>query len=616
MASLQFPSDQPGIPFDRLVAVLGRASDFVRHTNGMNPVILSYRFETSRPADAELFSPWIHSGWRPFGADEKNVILNALQRFSDVANIKFTPATSGADADISFGVVDLPYNGEAGARWNEWRDWEWDAYAVFAKSAPFAPNGVLRNDYQNVNIALALHEIGHTMSLIHPGPYDVAGPPGPGPYLPRREDNFKFSVMSYNENPDGKFRPTELMLYDVAALQSRFGANLSHRVGNDVYTAPTNNTLDVIWDAGGRDLISAGASELPARIDLNAARFSSLASPDDIVIAYNVIIEDAAGGSGKDRIIGNQFDNRLRGNGGNDLLVGNGGDDWLDGGKGLDDLRGGRGNDTYVVDVKNEIKPLFSDEGIDTVRTSLSYVLGPQQENLVLLGKLDSTGTGNATSNRLLGNVGQNLLEGRDGDDWLDGGPGRDDLRGGAGDDNYVIDDANDIRKLVGDPGTDSVFSSIHYSLGRQQERLLFTGNASLRGAGNDSPNLLKGNRGSNTLSGLGGDDVIDGGLGRDVLIGGPGDDVFRFSTMFGAGNIDEIRDFHGSEAAGGDLISLDTSVFLQASLGETVLYDASAGSLSYDQDGIGTNHQPIIFAFFTATNAPIVLVAEDFVFA
>ena len=79
-----------------------------------------------------------------------------------------------------------------------------------------------------------LHEIGHGMTLKHPGNYGG----DEGPFLGKAEENNKYSVMSYKDNPDSGELAGHLMLYDVAVLQSRFGANLDYRTGDDVYTAP------------------------------------------------------------------------------------------------------------------------------------------------------------------------------------------------------------------------------------------------------------------------------------------------------------------------------------------------------------------------------------------
>ncbi|MGJ3629135.1 M10 family metallopeptidase C-terminal domain-containing protein [Sphingomonas sp. MMS24-JH45] len=65
-------------------------------------------------------------------------------------------------------------------------------------------------------------------------------------------------------------------------------------------------------------------------------------------IANGVVIENATGGSGNDKLVGNDVANTLKGNAGKDLLVGGLGDDRLEGGVGTDWLNGGAGNDTLV----------------------------------------------------------------------------------------------------------------------------------------------------------------------------------------------------------------------------------------------------------------------------
>jgi serralysin len=59
----------------------------------------------------------------------------------------------------------------------------------------------------------------------------------------------------------------------------------------------------------------------------------------NISIAYNTVIENAAGGSARDYLVGNHVGNVLNGGGGNDVLNGLGGDDTLIGGAGADEFR-------------------------------------------------------------------------------------------------------------------------------------------------------------------------------------------------------------------------------------------------------------------------------------
>ncbi|MBX9605385.1 MAG: FG-GAP-like repeat-containing protein [Gammaproteobacteria bacterium] len=156
------------------------------------------------------------------------------------------------------------------------------------------------------------------------------------------------------------------------------------------------------------------------------------------------------GDAGNDSLVGGAGDDRLAGGTGADLLDGGAGDDQLDGGDGRDDLRGGTGDDRYLPDDPREIAVGRLDPGIDEVRVSFSYTLGPHQERLVLLGGAALNGTGNGRDNHLLGNTAANRLLGGAGDDRLDAGAGHDHLDGGAGADRLLGGAGNDV--LVYDP--------------------------------------------------------------------------------------------------------------------------------------------------------------------
>ena len=71
-----------------------------------------------------------------------------------------------------------------------------------------------------------------------------------------------------------------------------------------------------------------------------------------------------------------------------------------------------------------------------------------------------------------MGNSGNNLLQGFDGNDTLNGGLGVDTLVGGLGNDSYYIDNVGDVITELAGEGTDTVYSSINFSLGSTLENL------------------------------------------------------------------------------------------------------------------------------------------------
>jgi Ca2+-binding RTX toxin-like protein len=136
------------------------------------------------------------------------------------------------------------------------------------------------------------------------------------------------------------------MLYDVAALQSLYGANAAASAGNDTYAFPARPVIETLWDAGGIDTLAAASLAGASRIDLREGRYSSIGDygfkdngtwtesipgwysgtlptygADNVAIAYGTVIENAVGGSGADILIGNNAANSLTGGAGADRFV-------------------------------------------------------------------------------------------------------------------------------------------------------------------------------------------------------------------------------------------------------------------------------------------------------
>src|SRR5689334_7968105 len=134
-------------------------------------------------------------------------------------------------------------------------------------------------------------------------------------------------------------------------------------------------------------------------------------------------------------------------------VTGTNNNDVLGGVAGSDSLNGLFGDDIYYVGAGDTIA---DPGGVDTVRCTVSWVLGDGLENLELLSGAVS-GTGNFLNNTITGNSGNNLL---------DGGAGADTLIGGAGNDSYFLDSGADTVAENPGEGIDTVFVSFNYSLG------------------------------------------------------------------------------------------------------------------------------------------------------
>jgi hypothetical protein len=304
----------------------------VWHNSTQPALQITYKFEITQPADQ-----WnVFTGWTPFTDAEKAAVRSVLAEYSTFLNVTFTEVgATTLDPDVNFGRVNMSAaeSGIGGYSYSYVTDGQG---LVTSKSLDgFA---VFNNQDSTIERNTILHEMGHAMTMKHPGNYDAGGGNAPGPYLPSYLDNNKYTVMSYYANPGNGARSDHLMLYDIAALQARFGANLSYRTGNDVYTGPQGN-IQAIWDAGGSDTIDGSKYTTALKIDLRDGFFSSLGKTDNLAIAYGVIIENGKGGAAADSIVGNQWNNVLSGGAGNDTISG---------GAGNDTLAGGAGNDRFV----------------------------------------------------------------------------------------------------------------------------------------------------------------------------------------------------------------------------------------------------------------------------
>lgn len=506
------------------------------------PVELSYTFLDSATTTS---SPRGDKGIVSFNSEQRSAALQSLQSWADLANIKFTEASTGGRLTFA------NYTQFAdGSQAND------QAYAYLPGSHKAA--GSMWFNYNMANVRAPehyeygrqtlTHELGHALGLSHPGNYNsgngVISYTASAPYV---EDSRQYTLMSYwsetntGANFYGHYAVAPL-LHDITAIQRLYGANMSTRTGNTVYGFGSNTGRDyytalsssdalifAVWDAGGNDTLNFSGYKQDQQINLNAQSFSSVGGlRGNVSIALGVVIENAIAGAGNDTLVGNAAANSLRGNEGNDRLYGHDGNDTLYGDNGLDLLYGGSGNDTLFG--YNDSDTLYGENGLDRLYGG--------ESNDVLYGGNDSdTLYGENGSDRLYGGEGNDLLYGGNLNDMLYGENGNDRLYGGEGDDTLYGGNGNDIQ--YGENGNDRLY-------GGEGIDTLYGSN------GNDQ---LYGENGNDRLEGGAGLDRLYGGGGADKLYGGTNSDLFIFTSS--KDSLPTLRDLIGDFTSGSDKIDL-----------------------------------------------------------
>ncbi len=453
------------------------------------------------------------------------------------------------------------------------------------------------------------------------------------------------NVTVHGGTEDGSGNPAD---YDVLSIRQDasfagiFGIDRLEFVGPD---AATEIRMTIGTDMVGPDKLSSvltlqtkantnavlafnRTGSGPLKLDLSGWEINKLPGS-----TLKVEMDFTVGDTGQaDSIYGSPADDVISAGAGDDTIIGSNGNDSLYGGAGNDSLfsagspragtpeiiNGGEGTDFASIVRWNQTKAFEF-----TVSPSGTQILSDTTE-IVSIERVEFMGgsgndklTGGALADTLEGYLGSDTLDGGGGDDELYGGGGIDSLIGGTGNDTFLIRDAGDAIVEVAGQGTDTVLTTLDFSLAtlgavenlkaekaEDSAAISLTGNALANTlVGNAGRNILKGSAGNDRLEGLVGDDLLYGGTGKDTLIGGAGNDSFVFDTRPNkTTNVDTILGFSSQD----DTIRLENAIFkglkktgtLSKSafvLGtkakdanDRILYDKKRGDVLYDADGTG----------------------------
>jgi trimeric autotransporter adhesin len=252
-------------------------------------------------------------------------------------------------------------------------------------------------------------------------------------------------------------------------------------IGSDTFIL--NNPLDVVQDTLGTATIIYSSA---------AASFTLPASSNTLTLTGTAAIH-ATGNTGSDVITANS--------GADTLTAGNGADTLISGlGATAQSLVGGTGNDLFIINSTADIVNVGTTHGVDTIESSVSYTAAANIANLTLIGTAAIVGTGNSLANLITANSGADTLV-------AVGATAT--LVGGSGNDTFVVNSATDVVKDTSTAATNTLTSTVNYTLPTDVSNLVFSGTAALIGTANAANDTLTSNAGADTLVGSTGNDTF-----------------------------------------------------------------------------------------------------------
>jgi len=318
---------------------------------------------------------------------------------------------------------------------------------------------------------------------------------------------------------------------------------------NDSVTGSALSGNDVILTVGsqGAIVVKDGNGQKITVVDFNGTATDSVyGGKDGATDTVTLTLDDTAGATTLDadvevadatartkaiKIIGNALANTILGGSGSDRLYGEDGDDVIQGNAGNDSMWGGDGDDLFVYSAGKDVIVDYASgdkislgtavasaslNGADSVLKVGGGTLTVKKANELTL--IDAEGTELTT---VIGSV------------TLDDTAGATTLASGI-----AIADASTRTKAIKITGN----SAANTIIGGGGKDILY---------GKDGNDFIRGGKNNDKLYGQNGADTLDGGSGNDTLTGGAGKDLFVYTS-----GRDVIADY-----ASGDKISLGAGV-------------------------------------------------------
>ena len=304
---------------------------------------------------------------------------------------------------------------------------------------------------------------------------------------------------------------------------------------NSIYAYAGNDTLlggggdDVLVGGLGNDIINGGAG-----VDTVSYQTSTSGVAVDLSLG-----QGTDGGGGIDTLVdvenaaGSSFDDVLIGTSGENMLWGYAGDDILTGGAGVDRLYGGAGNDTLVYNVSDNISNIdyfYAGTGTDTLAiylTAAEYSVY-QTELDTYQTYLDTYADPNSDDLSITTSSGVVLSDFEEIDVYVDG----------------VLQIFYNI--IIGTAGNDTLVGTVN--------------DDDINGLAGDD--IINAGDGDDIIVGGNGDDTLNGGAGVDSLSGGAGNDTFIYNVSENIGNVDYFYAGTGTDTLKIYLTAAEYSVY------------------------------------------------------